>query len=266
MEIACNYSLPLMRLITAGTAHVDWIKLSRREVLEQETAAVDGVRPILLHTLHHLGMRSLLEEGQRWPEVTRLLRRARSPHVATHLAFHPADSDGEPGSGPIHARIVANIHTLQAELPVPVLLENQPFYNGHGTARLTVDPAFIRSVAEETDTGLLLDTAHVRVAAAHLDLDARDYLRFLPLDRVREVHVAGPRVTAEDGLADRHFELLEEDYAFLAEALELTAPRILTLEYGGTGPRYETPERNSPEALQRQLQRLERIARGAVGV
>jgi hypothetical protein len=78
--------------------------------------------------------------------------------------------------------------------------------------------------------------------------------------------VAGPRVTAEDGLTDRHFELLEEDYAFLAEALERTTPRILTLEYGGTGPRYETPERNSPEALERQLERLERIARGAVGV
>ena len=266
MEIACNYSVPLMRLITAGTVHVDWIKLSRREVIAEEIAAVHGARPLLLHTLRHLGARSLLEDGQSWQEVTERLRRARSPHVASHLAFHPTDTDGQPEAELIHARIVANTRALQAELPVPILLENQPFYGTRGSARLTVDPGFIRSVAEETETGLLLDTAHARVAAAHLEVDARTYLRSLPLERVREVHVAGPRVTAEDGLADRHFELLEEDYAFLAEALERTTPRILTLEYGGTGPRYETPERNSPEALERQLERLGRIARGAVGV
>ena len=266
MEIACNYSVPLMRLIAAGIAQVDWIKLSRREVLAEEIAAVDGTRPLLLHTLRHLGARSLLEDGQSWLKVTERLRRARSPHVAAHLAFHPADTEGQPEAGLIHARIIESIRILQAELPVPILLENQPFYGTRGSARLTVDPGFIRSMAEETGTGLLLDTAHVRVAAAHLDVDARVYLRSLPLERVREVHVAGPRVTAEDGLADRHFELLEEDYAFLVEALDRTTPRILTLEDGGTGPRYETPERNSPEALERQLERLGRIARGTVGV
>jgi uncharacterized protein len=265
MELACNYSLPLMRLLGAGTSHVDWIKLSRREVLDLEMAAAEMTRPLLLHTLCHLGTLSLLDGAPDWRGTVERLTRARSPHVAAHLAFFEADGETGASHERIRARVVANLRTLQAELPVPLLVENQPYYGTRGTHRLTVDPGFIRSVVEETGVGLLLDTAHLRVAASHLGVDPRAYLRALPLDRVREVHVAGPRVTAAEGLTDRHWELLEEDYAFLGRALELATPRILTLEYGGTGPEFETPERNDPAALEQQLTRLARVVAGAAG-
>lgn len=155
----------------------------------------------------------------------------------------------------------SHLRTLLTELPVPVLMENQPYYGARGTHWLTVDPGFIRSVVEETGIGLLLGTARVRVAAAHLGVDAHAYLRALPLDRVREIHVAGPRLIDGQGLVDRHWEIQEEDYAFLAGALELASPRILTLAYGGTGPEFETRERNDPVGLERQIVRLARTLR-----
>jgi hypothetical protein len=37
---------------------------------------------------------------------------------------------------------------------------------------------------------------------------------------------------------------------------------VLTLEYGGTGAKFETAERNSRSALAAQLERLERVADG----
>jgi hypothetical protein len=79
------------------------------------------------------------------------------------------------------------------------------------------------------------------------------------------VHVAGPRLESPEGLRDNHHELLEEDYEILDFVLSRTSPRIVTLEYGGTGPKLETPERNDPEALERQLTRLTRVLRGTDG-
>ena len=56
------------------------------------------------------------------------------------------------------------------------------------------------------------------------------YLMRLPLERVRQIHVSGPRLH-DRVMVDAHELLLEEDYTLLRELLELTAPLALTLEY-----------------------------------
>ncbi|HOR00187.1 MAG TPA: hypothetical protein PLJ35_15340 [Anaerolineae bacterium] len=61
------------------------------------------------------------------------------------------------------------------------------------------------------------------------------------------------------GLSDRHHALQEEHYALLAWLLGFTEPAIDTLEYGGTGQAFETPERNDPQALEAQLLRLRQL-------
>ena len=146
---------------------------------------------------------------------------------------------------------------------MPVLVENVPYYAHQATLRIAVQPEVIWQVVESTDAGLLLDTSHLRCAAWHLGVDERAYARALPLDRVREIHVSGPRLRGDDGLRDRHGELLNEDYALLEWLLGHTRPSVVSLEYGGTGPKFEdpgeAPERNDPPALERQLHRLQRL-------
>jgi len=88
----------------------------------------------------------------------------------------------------------------------------------------------ITEVLEKTGCGFLLDTGHTRVSAAVLGADVYDYLSGLPLDRVVQVHVSGPRM--RDGhLVDAHEPLQEIDYALLDFVLARTQPQVLTLEY-----------------------------------
>ena len=115
---------------------------------------------------------------------------------------------------------------------MPVLVENLPRRSWPRPA-CTADPAFISAVVEETGCGFLLDLAHARVAAHYFGLPARDYVSRMPLDRLVEVHVSGPRPGpfCDGRLIDAHQPMLEADYDLLAWVLEQSTPRAVTLEY-----------------------------------
>jgi uncharacterized protein (UPF0276 family) len=88
----------------------------------------------------------------------------------------------------------------------------------------------ITQVLDKTGCGLVLDTGHARISAAALGVDVYDYVNDLPLNRVVQVHVSGPRV--RDGrLVDAHEPLQDVDYALLDFVLARTHPRVVTLEY-----------------------------------
>jgi hypothetical protein len=133
-----------------------------------------------------------------------------------------------------------------------VLVENMPRWVSSRPAYIA-DPAFISAVVEESGCGFLLDLAHARVAAHHRGELVHDYLLRLPLERLVEVHVSGPRPEPPAGsqpaddlpagdlligglptgrqLVDAHQPMLEEDYALLAWVLARRRPRAVTLEY-----------------------------------
>lgn len=134
-----------------------------------------------------------------------------------------------PGAGQALRRLVAQARRVQGDLAVPLLLENVeplplPGYELH------CQPAFIRQAVARAGCALLLDTGHARIAAQALGMTAWDYVRMLPLERVRQVHVSGPREVA-GRLVDAHAPLEEADYALLADVLAHTRPDVLTLEY-----------------------------------
>jgi uncharacterized protein (UPF0276 family) len=112
---------------------------------------------------------------------------------------------------------------------VPLILENLDYCPG-GAYEHICDPAFIAAVLNTTGAGLLLDLAHARVSAARLGLPIETYLGQLPLDRVRQLHISGPRSRA-GVLFDAHEALQEQDYALLEWVLLRTQPLALTLEY-----------------------------------
>jgi uncharacterized protein (UPF0276 family) len=140
-------------------------------------------------------------------------------------------------------RFVRQVTRLSCAVQVPVLLENvEPLpFDGYD---FEVRPERIAEVLEHTECGFVLDIGHARVSAAVLGIDVRDYLLALPLDRVVQVHVSGPR-TRDGRLVDAHEPLQEIDYALLDLVLARTQPRTVTLEY--------IRER---EALREQLLRL----------
>jgi uncharacterized protein (UPF0276 family) len=140
---------------------------------------------------------------------------------------------------------IQKVSRLVRSLDVPVLLENiepRPF-DGYDFESKTDR---ITRVLEETGCGLLLDLGHARVSAAVFGMDAQDYLKGLPLNRVMQVHISGPRMRA-GRLVDSHEPLQEVDYELLDFVLAKTRPKVVTLEY--------ISEQN---ALREQLLRLRR--------
>jgi hypothetical protein len=136
-------------------------------------------------------------------------------------------------------RLVRQVRRLQRSLPVPVILENTPPLPFPGYD-FEAQAARVRELLDVTGCGLLLDIGHARVAAASWGIDVHDYLCDLPLERVVQVHVSGPRMreppiggspTCGRRLVDAHEPLQDVDYALLDDVLARTRPQMVTLEY-----------------------------------
>lgn len=143
-------------------------------------------------------------------------------------------------------RYIQQVRRLACSIQVPVVLENtEPLpFDGYD---FEVRTERITHVLEGAECGFVLDIAHARVSAAVLGVDVYKYLADLPLNRLVQIHVSGPRM--RDGrLVDAHESLQDTDYALLDFVLERTQPQVVTLEY--------TRERR---ALQEQLFHLRGI-------
>ncbi len=124
---------------------------------------------------------------------------------------------------------IRRVGSLARAVKVPLLLENDepPPFDGY---EFEVYPERIAHVLHATGCGLLLDIAHARLSAERLGMDVQAYLSRLPLDRVVQLHVSGPRVH-NGRLFDAHEPLQDVDYRLLEFVLAQTRPKAITLEY-----------------------------------
>lgn len=267
-------------LADGGAALVDYLKVGPF-MGEAAIAELATTYPLMLHlddTLsgHIAPSAEMVYRLGRWVELT------GTPWTSEHIGFSVADVtlDGTLITQPASAllsreralgNIARNARALAACLPVPLILENVPFFPNLAHMFIT-EPDFIAEVIEQSGCDLLLDLAHARVSANVLGYDVCDYLARLPLARVVELHLSGPRSLkeleakrqalvrenaqsvahlvsfGEENLVDAHAPMQEEDYALLEWALRRLEPRAISLEYF-----------RQPEELREQLLRLNRI-------
>ncbi len=227
------------RLIATGEIAVDYLETTGPRV----DTAIDALpdQPFLLHNSvwnWSLAHPAALEQQNVVPVTLDMIERPRAPWLSIHLGFSAAEVvfDGWMKSAsipmprdPLFEIICRNVRALAQVLPVPLLIENLD-YNPGGAYDFVCDPDFIADVLAETGVGFLFDLAHARVSAARLGFGIDDYLDRLPLDRVRQIHVSGPRWQAET-LVDTHDPLLDDDYDLLESLLHAARPTVLTLEY-----------------------------------
>ncbi len=227
---------------------------------DDQLAVAAAARPVLLH----------ISEGVAWPRGRRWIAdqcaRAevlRVPWVSAHLELgHSLLNYHWPLPALIPPALAKRwaIDTITrwiASSTVRILVENMPRALPGGTVtptRQTRD--FFTQVVGETGCYLLLDLAHARVSVAMRGQPVRDYLQGLPLDRVVEIHLSGPRLSQPGGrLVDAHETLQAEDYALLEWVLrrcQPNGPQAVTLEYW-----------RDSSALADQLQRLAEIVDAA---
>ncbi len=88
------------------------------------------------------------------------------------------------------ASVVARVGQIQDALGRQILLENVSSYLEFHESEMS-EWEFLREVAERADCAILLDINNIYVSSVNHGFDALTYLRSMPKDRVRQLHLAG---------------------------------------------------------------------------
>ena len=94
------------------------------------------------------------------------------------------------------------INQVQEYLERPLILENPSSYM-EWTASSINEWDFLAELTNETDCGLLLDLNNIYVSSRNHGFDPETYIRSIPLDKVVQIHLAGPTDYGEY-LVDTH--------------------------------------------------------------
>jgi Uncharacterized protein conserved in bacteria len=279
MKIAINYSDALFFLLDKNPKlGIDYIKAPIRPFpgcWEQfEDSRSDRAR------LPHLAQAGVLllghpDPGQRFDAVTvnRVLQCTNPPYLSTHLSaqrdFFPGLAEYQHQNHPavwqaFMKHFLKAIVEVKTQIKLPLVLENCPYYVWWHHFRLASEPQFITDICRESGCGFLLDIAHARCSAWHMQMDVLDYINGLPLNLLREIHLGGIQKRQFEGMRDTHTALDETDYQLLAYLLQRTDPEIITIEYGGMPDylltlekKYEPIVRNSPVELEQMIVRVQ---------
>jgi uncharacterized protein len=165
-----------------------------------------------------------------------------SEHLAwsTHDGLYFNDLLPLPYTETTLARIADHIDEVQGALGRQMLLENPSTYIRFADSEIR-EVDFLAEIARRTGCGLLLDVNNVFVQAKNHALDARAYLRDFPLDKVREIHLAGhAEQTDDDGaplLIDAHgTPVAEPVWTLYGEVLARTGPLATLIEWDNDVP------------------------------
>ena len=100
-------------------------------------------------------------------------------------------------------RYVANrIRQVQSILEQRIAMENVSYYAAPGKQMEEID--FLNAVLQEADCDLLLDVNNIYVNSVNHGYDAETFLKQLPAERIRYLHIAGHYKEAEDLIVDTH--------------------------------------------------------------
>jgi uncharacterized protein (UPF0276 family) len=260
--LAVSDSEAARQLLLSGTSDAEYLEI--HGVRADDARAAFPNQPMLLHNAvfdWSLADAAPATWQRVLPKTFYALERTHAPWLSVHLGFSAARVDFDRWMCPrspvlprdeLLTSICHSVRALARSIHVPLLLENVD-YNPGGAYEHVSEPEFIAAVLDDTEVGLLLDLAHARVSAAHLGRPIADYLAAIPLDRVRQLHVSGPRLR-RGVLVDAHAPLTDEDFVLLEQVLAAAGPLALTLE-----------SRGNTEALVVQLRRLRALVDGPSG-
>ncbi len=179
--------------------------------------------PFLCHGLSlSIGGPSPLDEAF----LQRLKRFLKAHHIryySEHLSYcsddgHLYDLLPIPFTEEAVHYVADRIRRVQDILEQRIAMENVSYYAAPGKKMEEID--FIQAVLQEADCDLLLDVNNIYVNSINHRYDAETFLRQLPAERIRYIHVAGHYQEAEDLIVDTHgadvidpvWQLLEKAY------------------------------------------------------
>jgi hypothetical protein len=125
--------------------------------------------------------------------------------------------------------VAQRVRQVQDFLGMKIALENVSYYTP--VAAEMKEHEFINSIVEKADCNLLLDVNNVYVNAFNHKYDAREFIKQLPLDRVKYIHMAGHEQVEPDLIIDTHGQpIIAPVYDLFEWTLEHVNPVPVLLE------------------------------------
>jgi uncharacterized protein (UPF0276 family) len=127
--------------------------------------------------------------------------------------------------------VCENIDRAQNHLGRAMLFENPSSYVTFPEDELS-EWGFLSEMARRTGCYLLLDVNNIYVSAQNHGFSAEEYLAGLPMDRVRQIHLAGhtPRGERGDFIIDTHDrDVCDEVWALYAKARTMISQPVATM-------------------------------------
>lgn len=145
--------------------------------------------------------------------------------------------------------MVGRIQQVQDALGQRIVVENVSSYVTFQSDEMT-EWEFLSEVVKRADCDLLCDVNNIYVSARNHQFDPIEYLKALPHDRIREIHLAGYE---DEGthLLDTHGEAVHPPvWDLYQKAIELIGPVATLIEWDNNIPAFETLHLEAKKAAQ----------------
>ena len=190
--------------------------------------------PVILHGVSmSIGSAHGLDEDY-LKRLKALAERIEPLWVSDHLCWTRTSAHNSHDLLPLPLTQVAldavceNIDRAQEALGRAMLFENPSSYLTFPEDEMR-EWDFLAAMTQRTGCYLLLDVNNVYVSAQNHGFSARDYIAGLPLERVRQIHLAGH--TPGEIIIDTHDrEVADEVWALYAETVARTGPVATMIE------------------------------------
>jgi len=179
-----------------------------------------------------------------------------------HLSFSKSDNAHMydllpiPFTSDAVKHVALRVRQVQDYLQQRITIENVSYYTPVAAEMSELE--FISAVVQEADCDLLLDVNNVYVNAFNHQYNAQDFIRQLPLDRVKYIHMAGHTQVTEDLIIDTHGEAIIDPvyqlFDYTIKLIQRDVPVLLERDFNIP----ELPE------LQHELDRIKAIKTNAL--
>ncbi|GMR05769.1 MAG: DUF692 domain-containing protein [Gammaproteobacteria bacterium] len=201
-EFGLGLRLPFYSVAMQGKVDADWFEIISENFMVdggKPLAVLDAVRehyPLALHGVSmNLGGTDPLDRHY-LDRLKTLIKRAEPIRVSDHLCWtrqggnHLHDLLPLPYTDESVANTVKRIQQVQNELQQQILIENVSSYAEFTHCAMN-EWEFLINVANQADCLILLDINNIIVSAHNHGFDANEYLNNIPVERVKQFHLAG---------------------------------------------------------------------------
>lgn len=246
---------PHIESVCTDTPPVGWFEVHSENYFHVGTPACQrliSIRdqyPVSLHGIGlSLGSNNCLDYTH-LGRLKNLIEIIQPCFVSEHLSWNRTQSVFLPDLFPVpynkesFSVFSDNINRVQDYLQIPLCIENPSSYLEYHTST-EMEPTFLVKLAQSTGAGILLDVNNVYVSCMNHGWDPHEYLNAIPLNLVKEIHLAGhDKKTLASGksiLIDTHDRVVSEPvWSLYRETVQSLGPIPTLIEWDADLPDFK---------------------------